>query len=206
MAVNTIERYRMARYAAWQWRSELSLVQKLILAFGMAALVGLAAQVRIPLPWTPVPITGQTTAALLAGVLLGRTWGGVSLGMYIGLGAAGLPWFAGWTAGAAVLAGATGGYLVGFILAAMFVGFVIDKYPQMRTFNRMAGVMFLANFVLIFGPGLLQLNLWLSLVNGQSVGLYRLLVMGLFPFVAGEVIKTLAAAGAGWALTPKQDR
>ena len=75
-----------AKYDAFKWRYELSLPWKLVLALGMAALTGLLAQVRVPLPWSPVPITGQTFAVLLAGVLLGRWWGGISLAFYAGLG------------------------------------------------------------------------------------------------------------------------
>ncbi len=75
-----------AKYDAFKWRYELSLPWKLVLALGMAVLTGLLAQVRIPLPWSPVPITGQTFAVLLAGVLLGRWWGGISLALYAGLG------------------------------------------------------------------------------------------------------------------------
>ena len=84
MVVNALERYRIARDNAWQWRVELSWVKKLSMAVGMACLIGLLAQVRMPLPWTPVPITGQTFAVLLAAVLLGRWWGGASLAIYTG--------------------------------------------------------------------------------------------------------------------------
>jgi len=193
----------MRRHYAYQWRGELSLVQKMALAFGMAGVVGLAAQLRFPLPWTPVPITGQTMAVLLTGVLLGRWWGGISLVIYAGLGAAGLPWFNGGLGGVGVLAGPTGGYILGFILAALFLGHVSDKYPRVRSFPSILGLMLLANFVLIYIPGLVQLRLWLSLVQGGTTSWSQVLVMGLLPFIAGDMVKVALAAASAWAVAPK---
>jgi len=204
MAVSAWDRWQIARYNAYRWRYELSSTQKFALALGMACIIGLAAQVRIPLPWTPVPITGQTFAVLLAGVLLGRWWGGISVVAYAGLGAAGLPWFAGWAGGVGHLAGPTGGYIIGFILAALFLGYFTDNYIRARSFLTMLGLMLFANFVLIYIPGLIQLHLWLNLVKGEAVSLYQVLAMGLFPFVAGDVTKAIAAAAVARGVTPKQ--
>jgi len=205
MAVNALERYRIARDNTWQWRLELGWVKKLSVALGMACLVGLLAQARIPLPWTPVPITGQTFAVLLAAALLGRWWGGASLAIYIGLGIAGVPWFNGWTGGIARIAGPTGGYLIGFILAALFLGYFVDKYAKARSFRSLLGLMLFADFVLVFGPGLIQLHLWSNLAGQGTIGFYQLLTMGLLPFIAGDVVKVVAAAGAAWALLPKEE-
>ena len=84
------------KYDVFRWRYELSIPKKLVLALGMAALTGLLAQVRIINPLMPdIPITGQTFAVLLAGVLLGRRWGGIGMAIFAGLGFAGLPWFSG---------------------------------------------------------------------------------------------------------------
>jgi len=201
MVVSTWE---MTRYNAYRWRCELSLTKKIALAVGMACIIGLAAQIRFYFPWTPVPITAQTFAVLLAGVLLGRWWGGTSVAIYAGLGAAGLPWFAGWAGGAGYLAGPTGGYIVGFILAALFIGHFTDKYVKTRSFLGMLGVMLFANLVLIYIPGLLQLNLWLSLVKGEAIGFYQVLVMGALPFIAGDVVKIVAAAATARVITPRQ--
>ena len=82
---------------AFRWREQARLPSKITMAALMAAVVGLLAQVKVPLPFTPVPITGQTFGVLLAGVLLGKKWGGVSLGIYAVLGIVGLPWFNGST-------------------------------------------------------------------------------------------------------------
>ena len=205
MAVNALERYRISRDNAWQWQRELGWVKKLSLALGMACLIGLLAQARIPLPWTPVPITGQTFAVLLAAVLLGSWWGGASVAIYIGLGIAGVPWFNGWAGGLAIIAGPTGGYLIGFILAALFLGYFVDKYAKARSFRSLLGLMLFADFVLVFGPGLIQLHLWSNLAGHGTIGFYQLLTMGLLPFIAGDVVKVVAAAGAAWALSPKEE-
>lgn len=204
MAVSTWSRWQMARYNAYRWRYELSLTKKIALALGMACVVGLAAQLRFPLPWTPVPITGQTFAVLLAGVLLGRWWGGISLTIYAGLGAAGLPWFNGGTGGVGILAGPTGGYIIGFILAALFLGHFTDKYIRSRSFFSMLGLMLFSNIVLIYIPGLLQLHLWLSLVGGEAIGFYQVLAMGFLPFIAGDIVKAVTAAAIARGITPKQ--
>ena len=204
MAVNAWDRWQMTLYNAYRWRYELSLIKKIGLALGMACVIGLAAQVRVPLPWTPIPITGQTLAVLLAGVLLGRWWGGIGVAIYAGLGAAGLPWFSGWAGGAGYLAGPTGGYILGFIPAALFLGHFTDKYVKARSFPNMLGLMLFANFVLIYIPGLLQLHLWLNLVNGGTVSFYQILAMGAFPFIAGDAVKAIAAAAIARGITPKQ--
>ncbi len=187
----------------FRWRYELSLPKKVALAFGVAALTGLLAQARVPLPWSPVPLTGQTFGALLAGVLLGTWWGGVSMALYAGLGAAGMPWFQGWSGGFAYLTGPTGGYIVGFILAALFLGYFTDKFIRARSFTVMLGLMLFASFVLIYGPGLLQLNLWLANVKGEPATFSQLLTMGAIPFIAGDATKAVIAALVARGITPK---
>jgi biotin transport system substrate-specific component len=204
MSTITLDRWRTARYDAFRWRYGLSSTQKLALSLGLAVLTGLLAQVRAPLPWTPVPITGQTFAVLLCGVLLGRWWGGISQVIYVGLGVAGVPWFNGWQGGISFMAGPTGGYLIGFILAALFIGHLTDKYVNARQFNRLLVLMFIANFVLIYIPGLVQLDLWSNLVKGQPVSLFQVMAMGLFPFIIGDVIKLIFVAGIAWGITPKR--
>lgn len=188
-----------AKYDIFRWRYELSIPWKLVLALGVAGLTGLLAQVRLPLPWSPVPITGQTLAVLLAGVLLGRWWGGISMAIYVGLGAIGLSWFSGWSSGL----GATGGYIIGFILAALFLGYFTDRYIRSRSFFSMLGLMLLANFALIYIPGLIWLGLWLNVVSGASVNFIMLLGMGAIPFIAGDITKAVLAAAVARGVTPK---
>ena len=169
----------------------------------MACLIGLVAQIRIMVPWSPVPVTGQTFAVLLTAVLLGRWWGGISIVTYIGLGVLGVPWFAGFSSGLAYLGGPTGGYIIGFILAALFLGHFTDKYIRARSFFSMMVLMLFANFILIYIPGVLQLGLWLKLVGGEAVTLSALLGMGVLPFIAGDITKTILAAAIARGVTPK---
>lgn len=193
-------RVNRTKYDVFRWRYELTIPKKLALALGMAALTGLLAQVRFPLPWSPVPITAQTFAVLLAGVLLGRWWGGASLAIFAGLGAAGVPWFSGWASGM----GATGGYIIGFILAALFLGYFTDKYIRSRSFLSMLGLMLFANFILIYIPGLIWLGLWLNVVAGTpAVSFTVLLGMGLLPFIPGDITKAVLAAAVARGVTPK---
>lgn len=196
--------YFKARYSLFKYRYNLTLVNKIALALGMACVTGIVAQMKIPLPWTPVPITGQTFAVLIAGVLLGRWWGGISQAIYVAIGVAGVPWFAGWSGGYSVIIGPTGGYLIGFILAALFLGHFTDRYIRARSFLSMFSLMLFANFVLIHIPGLLQLGLWLHIVKGAAPTLWELLWMGTIPFIIGDVVKIVASAVAAKAITPKK--
>jgi len=182
---------------AFRWSEELSLPKKLALAVGFAALLALAAQVRVPLPWTPVPVTGQTFVVLLAGVLLGRNWGGFSVGLYAAAGAVGAPVFAGLAGGLAVLTGPTGGYIAGFVVAAMFVGYAVRAFTVLRGIVGLAVLMLAANFVIIHGMGLL----YLGYLTGAA--LPELLWMGTIPFIVGDVTKALAAAVVASALLPR---
>lgn len=199
MSVAVLDRYKDVRYNLFKWRYEASLVYKIVLAVAMASLTGIAAQVRIPLPWTPVPISAQTFAVLLSGVLLGGWYGGLSQFFYIGAGIAGVPWFSGGGSGIAHILGPTGGYIVGFILAAFFVGYFIDRFIRARGFLTIFFLMLFANFVLIHLPGLFQL----SVVTGVK-NIYKLLSMGTLPFILGDVAKILAAAALAKGITPKQ--
>ena len=149
----TIDNYFRSRYLLFNWRSNTSLANKAVLAFLIACFTGIMAQIIIPLPWTPVPITAQTFAVLMAGIFLGRYWGGVSQLIYVTVGVLGVPWFTGMHGGYTALIGVTGGYLIGFILAALFLGFFVDKYVKSRKFLPMLGLMLFANFILIYIPG-----------------------------------------------------
>ena len=189
------------RYNIFEWRINLSIPMKIVMALAMAGMTGLLAQVRIFVEWSPVPITGQTLAVLLAGVLLGRRWGGASMAIYAFLGIAGVPWFTGMTSGL----GATGGYLIGFILAALFIGYVTDKYIKSRYFISMLGVMAFASLFLIYVPGIIWLGIWLKAVSGVSVSVIPLLAMGVAPFIAGDILKCVAAAIITKTVTPKKD-
>ena len=97
------------------------------LVIGFALLTAVAAQITIPLPWTPVPVTGQTFAVLVAGAALGWRRGAASQLLYVAMGAVGLPFYADGASGWDGLSGATGGYLVGFVIAAALVGALAER-------------------------------------------------------------------------------
>ena len=196
--------YFKTRYLFFKWRYSLTFVNKLTMAFGMACITGILAQIRVYLPWTPVPITGQTFAVLIAGIILGRWWGGISQALYLTLGVIGIPWFAGLKGGYSVLIGPTGGYLVGFILAAFFIGYFTDRYIRSRGFFSMLCLMLFANFILIYGLGLLNLGIWLYLIKGSRTTLWELLVIGVIPFIIGDVTKIVSAAALAKVITPKE--
>lgn len=174
-------------------RAELSVAKKIALAVGFAAFTGLAAQVRVPLGFTPVPVTGQVFAVLLSGVMLGPTYGGLSQFIYVGLGAAGLRWFEGLSGGLAALAGPTGGYLVGFVLAAELIGSLSDRFATARA----RAWLMIAGVALIYLCG----AVWFSVV--MHTGLAGTLLGAVLPFVPVDVAKAVAAACLSTALLPK---
>ena len=196
--VKELDSFRKAAWLFFNWSRSLTIVKKSAFAIGIACLTGLSAQVKVLLPWTPVPITLQTFFVLLAGIILGRNWGGVSQMIYVGVGMLGVGWFAG-----ASIFGPTGGYLIGFILAAFFLGYVIDTYVRLRSFVNILLLMLFTSFFLIYIPGLIQLGFYFYLIKGSFPGLYTLLSMGFFPFVPGALIKITLAASIAYAIIPK---
>ena len=157
------------------------------------AITALAAQIRIPLAWTPVPVTGQTFAVLLAGVLLGKRWGSGGMLVYGALGIAGVPWFNAASSGF----GATTGYIIGFVIAAYFVGYFVENSLGTLTANKLM-VLLLCGGLLIYLPGIAWLYGWLNIVGSQPAGLIRVIEMGAVPFIAGDLLKAAMAAGIGW--------
>ncbi|MDH7517292.1 MAG: biotin transporter BioY [Candidatus Thermoplasmatota archaeon] len=193
-----IDKYKTIRYNFFRWRYELNVFYKLTLALSFACLTGLLAQLRFYLPGTPVPVTGQVFGVLLAGVILG-TWGGMSQIMYLGIGAAGIPWFAGFNSGLSYLLGPTGGYLIGFVFSAFFIGYIVDRYIRSRSFLTMFAIMLFSTFTLIYIPGLIQLYIWM----GAAVGIRELITIAVIPFIAADIIKAAVAAGIASSITPK---
>lgn len=193
-----IDKYKYARYRFFKWRYEINFFYKIALAFFFACLTGLMAQFRFYLPGTPVPVTGQVFGVLLSGVILG-IWGGVSQCIYLGIGLAGFPWFAGFNSGFIYVFGPTGGYIFGFILAAFFIGYMIDKYVKLRNFFSLFALMMFSVFVLIYVPGLIQLYLLL----GPSINILDLLLIAVVPFVFADIIKALTVSVIACGLTPK---
>lgn len=171
-------------------------VRSVALVIGAALLTAASAQLVIPLWFSPVPISGQTFAVLLTAAALGPLRAVAAQGLYLGLGAVGLPFFAGGESGVQVFAGSTGGYLVGFVVAAWVVGALarrgLDRTPH-GTF-----VAFAAGSLVIYAFGLA----WLAVVTGGTLG--QVLAWGLTPFLIGDALKALLAAGLlpiAWRLT-----
>ena len=157
-----------------------------LLVVGASFLTAAAAQLAIPVPWSPVPITGQTFAVLLTGAVLGARRAFLAQALYLVEGAIGLPVFAGGTAGLARLMGPTAGYLIAFPFAAALTGFLAGRGWD-RRFVNMAAAMLLGS-VVIFALGLA----WLS----RFVPAPQLLSAGLLPFVPGDLVKSALAAAA----------
>ena len=134
------------------------------------------AQIKIPLPFTPVPLTLQTFFVLLSGAMLGKKSGGISQLLYFLLGGVGFPLFT--SAGA--LWGVTGGYIVGFVFASWFVGYLVEK--KLNLFF----AFILGDFILLF-CGAVNLSFFVG-------GIKNAVVLGVFPFIAGDLVKIFAAA------------
>lgn len=172
-----------------------SLVTDVALVAGFAALTAVAAQISFRLPWTPVPITGQTFAVLAAGTVLGAKRGPLSQLLYVVVGALGLPVYAegagGWTAAT----GATGGYLLGFVLAAALVGALSERRQDRQLLTSLPAM--LAGSALIYAIGVP----WLAADLGVSGT--KAIELGMAPFLIGDAVKLIAAgalAPGAWAV------
>ena len=169
-------------------------LRDVILILSGALFVAVLAQVRIPLPFTPVPLTGQTFAVLLVGATLGSTRGTASMLLYIALGAFGLPVFAGGASGMEYLSGATLGYLVGFVMAATVIGLLAERGLERSV--RTSILPFLIGTIIIYVCGVA----WLAIILGSFS---KAIAAGLLPFLIGDAIKLIAASialPAGWKL------
>ncbi|MCU1557890.1 MAG: biotin transporter BioY [Microbacteriaceae bacterium] len=161
-----------------------SIVMDVILVAAGAALTAIAAQLAVPL-W-PVPITGQTLAVLIVGSTLGAVRGALSMVLYAVLGIVGLPVFSDASHGFGVIAGPTGGYIVGFIFAAALTGWLAQRSWDHKLLGAVAS--FAAGTVVTFAIGLPWLALSLGLTLEQT------LAAGLYPFIIGGIVKALLAA------------
>lgn len=167
------------------------------LVLGGSLLIAMSAQIAILLPFSPVPITGQTLAVLLVGALLGSRRGTLSVLAYLAEGAMGLPVFAGGGTGVAWLLGPTGGYLLGFMPAAFITGWLAERDWDRRVETTL--LMMLVGNITIYAVGLLYLAFF--------TGLDRVLPLGFYPFIVGDVAKWLLATAllpSAWRLVHKQ--
>ena len=170
------------------YSSQTPELRMMVFASLFAALTAAGAYIQIPIPFSPVPVTLQVFFVLLAGCILKSKWGSLSMIVYSLLGIAGLPVFAGGSSGIGVLLGPTGGYIIGFILAAYIIGKLSEKTEKstrspllVNTLNMSAGI-----FV-IYLCGVLQLMIV------AQIGLGVALTLGAIPFLPGEIVKTAVA-------------
>jgi biotin transport system substrate-specific component len=169
------------------------LLREVLLILTGSLLIAAAAQIKIPLPFSPVPITGQTFAVLLLAALYGSKRGLATVITYLALGVAGMPIFAGAVSGIAPLIGPTGGYLVGFLAAAYLVGLLSERGWDRKPWS--TAVSMVIGNAIIYALGVL----WLA----YYVGWGNVLSTGVLPFLPGDIIKIGLATillPAGWKL------
>ena len=155
-----------------------------LIIFG-SLLIAVLAQISIPLPFSPVPITGQTVGVILVGGLLGANRGALSILCYIFEGAIGFPVFAQMKAGVHILIGPTAGYLYGFIFAAFLMGYLSEKGFILRL--HLCFLSCLLATALILAVGTIYLALF-------TVNFDAAFVMGFYPFIIGGILKSIICA------------
>ena len=167
-------------------------VRRVIAVAAFAVATALGAQVWVPLPFTPVPMTLQTLFVILAGALLGPRLGAASQLAYLGMGVAGLPVFAGAGLGIAHLFGPTGGYLLAFPVTAWVAGWVArpSGRQDVRELARLFAGLLAASLIILVGGAA-----WLAALTGDLAGAVAL---GLLPFLLGDVVKVGLAALVAW--------
>jgi biotin transport system substrate-specific component len=157
------------------------LKNRILMISAFALLTGLTAWIKIPLGFTPVPLTLQTAVVLLSGVVLGKD-GVHSQLLYLLLGGIGLPFFASDLPGVQALFGATGGYLIGFVFASAFVGYVVQPHWHQLSYVTKVAYLSIAS-LLVFIPGTFQL--WMM----TDFSLTKVLALGFYPFILGDLLK-----------------
>lgn len=160
-------------------------VRDALLVTGAALFTALLAQVAVPVPGSPVPITGQTLAVVLTAAALGPARGVLGQGLYLVLGAVGLPFYSDASGGIEVLAGATGGYLVGFLPAALLIGLAAQHGQDRRVWRALP--LFVAGQAVVFAVGVPWLAVVADLTPAQA------LEAGFYPFILGGIVKAAIA-------------
>ncbi len=198
--------YRVESVAERQTLADLgrskSLGRDLALIVGFSLFVALTAQIAIPLPWTPVPITGQTLGVLLTGAILGPRRGALAILLYLVEGLAGMPVFAGMSSGLARLLGPTGGYLMSLPFAATLVGWLAQRGWDRRIPTALA--MFGLGNLIIYAIGASWLNIY-----KDTFGQISVMWAGVYPFLLGDAVKIVVAAlvlPGSWALFGRNER
>jgi len=201
--------YKNARYRFFRWRVDCTFLHKLNIALIMACFTGLGAQVRIYTPLSPVPVTGQVFFVLLSAALLGKWWGGISQSIYVGIGLLGVPWFAPNASmpifskgGTSVIWGATGGYLIGFIVAAFVMGWILDA--NIRSNKRITVVLgaMIFGILIIHAIGVLGLFVTVSATAPAAAG--GAVVSALVLFIPLDLAKAIGAGAISFGILPNR--
>ena len=174
----------------------MRIAREVTLIAGFALLTAALAQVRISLGFTPVPVTGQTLAVLLAGASLGAWRGASSQLLYWLMGMVGLPFYSNGTGGWSVATGPTMGYLVGFIVAAAVVGRLAEYRHDRHVLTSVAAMTLGSMIIYVCGATWLAINLGIPLATGEQ----NAISLGVTPFLVGDVIK-MCLAGLATAST-----
>jgi biotin transport system substrate-specific component len=156
----------------------------MIYAALFAVLISILGYLIIPLPFSPVPLTGQTLAVMLAGSVLSPLQAGLSLITFIFMGIIGLPVFSGGASGIGVIVGSNGGYLIGFLVGAIIISLIKNKsnsIPLLIVANILGGI------IIVYISGVL----WLSFIT--KMGIYKAFTLGALPFIPGDIIKAIIA-------------
>lgn len=174
-----------------------STVRTILAVTTISLLTAISAQVSFSLPFTPVPLTLQTGAVLLGGALLGWKRGATSQLLYLTMGSLGLPFFANGTSGWTAISGATGGYLIGFVVAAAVLGWMAEHGQDRTITSSLPSFVFASLIIYVFGVGWLAYSLHIPLA-GSAGDTNNAIALGLTPFLLGDLAKAIAAA----AITP----
>lgn len=191
MIARFITKWTYGLKVCYEWKNEATFAERFLISMVFAFITGVAAQLNIRLPFTPVPVTCQVFVVLLSGALLGRTDGAISQCIYFLGGMAGVPWFAGGKAGFFLLPSL--GYIAGFIPASWIVGYLTDSPNRSLSryiFSMLCGVL----IVYIFGAT------WFSFLTGCD--LKHTLLLAVLPFIPVDIIKAYLAAYLAMAFTP----
>lgn len=220
-----INRVRGVTYNFYRWRYESDFLVKLGLAGVFACLTGFGALIKVYLPWTPVPITGQLFFVLASAVVLGKHFGGLSQVLYAFVGILGVPWFAGSSTnpqplidgvpglykgvgGLAILTGATFGYILGFILAAFLLGWAMDGRVKFRR-PQYLGLLLLGGVAIVYFLGAVWFYAWWTtgfglVASRGSLPLADLLVKTVLPFVPLDLLKAATVLVVGGIVLPNR--
>jgi len=159
-------------------------VKDMVYSALFATLTAVLSYVTIPLPFSPIPITGQSLAVMLAGCVLTPLQAGLSMLTFLFMGAIGLPVFSGGRAGLGVIVGKSGGYLIGYLIGAIIISILVKK-------NKSKINMFTA---CLFG-GIIVVHIlgasWLGYITGMGIG--KAIMIGSIPFLPGDILKSVAA-------------